>query len=406
MASEKVYSKPGPFGKTILYNDRGEVIGSGSTNRSGTTIYTDTNGNFLGKSYSGSGDSTNLAGPGGSVAKGRGGYPGGVTKFVYNDERTESAGSGNNEARAAKPASRLFSFRNKKSEPEPARNPETAFIEQQSYRLAETPQGWFISECKGADVRQLTIPSRINGKSIVGIDTDTSWGRKNLEELIIPEGIEYIRYGAFAYSQNLKRVQLPSTLKELGSTPPGKNAAVGVFCYARNLREINLPDSLTCIGPSAFRGCWSLQTLRIPDSVTEISNRAFAGCVALSSIRLSKNIKEIPDYAFSGCGSLKQICIPDGVERIGTGAFESCTRLERVYIPASATSFGMSGMLDGGYHLDYTLYDALLKVKIYYVPNSFMHKLLMETRLKSTRHTPIFYGGARTFLSLYPEEAL
>ena len=41
MSSKKVYSKPGLFGKTILYNDKGQVIGSGTPISSKTTVYTD-----------------------------------------------------------------------------------------------------------------------------------------------------------------------------------------------------------------------------------------------------------------------------------------------------------------------------------------------------------------------------
>ena len=94
MSDKKVYSKPGLFGKTILYNDKGQVIGSGTPISSKTTVYTDTSGNYMGKSYSGSGSSANLVGLDGSVAKGRGGYPGGVTKYVGKDEAPVSTGSG------------------------------------------------------------------------------------------------------------------------------------------------------------------------------------------------------------------------------------------------------------------------------------------------------------------------
>lgn len=250
MSNKKVYSKPGLFGKTILYNDKGQVIGSGTPMSSGTTVYTDTSGNYMGKSYSGSGSSSNLVSSDGSVAKGRGGYPGGVTKYVGKDEKPESTGSGSTETESAKPAG-LFSFWRKTPQAKPV--PEADFIKAENYDLSKTPQGWFISKYTGADVQQLSIPAVIAGKPIVGIHENAFYGRESLEDVLVPEGIEVIRFAAFAFCRNLKRVHLPDTLKELGSRASGeKTGTFGVFREARALCEINLPDSLTCIGPSAF----------------------------------------------------------------------------------------------------------------------------------------------------------
>ena len=380
MSDKKVYSKPALFGKTILYNDKGQVIGSGTPISSKTTVYTDTSGNYMGKSYSGSGSSSNLVGADGSVAKGRGGYPGGITKYVGKDEKPASTGSGSTETETGKSGG-LFSFWRKKAQAKPA--PEPDFIKAEDYDLSKTPQGWFINKYTGADVQQLSIPAVIAGKPIVGINENAFYGRDALEEVLVPEGIEVIRFAAFAFCQNLKRIHLPDTLKELGSRASGeKTGTFGVFREDRALCEINLPDSLTCIGPSAFFNCTSLQMLHLPDSITEIGDMAFKNCLSLRSVHLPEAIREIPRNAFTGCLCLKQIYIPKGVERIESSAFMACKALERVYIPDTVTSFGMSTQRDGVPHLDYTIFDQCRRVHIYCRPASAAHLLLRRTRIK------------------------
>ena len=380
MSDKKVYSKPGLFGKTILYNDKGQVIGSGTPISSKTTVYTDTSGNYMGKSYSGSGSSSNLVGADGSVAKGRGGYPGGVTKYVGKDETPVSTGSGRTETETGKSGG-LFSFWRKKPQAKPVPEPDS--IKAENYDLGKTPQGWFINKYTGADVQQLSIPAVVAGKPIVGINENAFYGRDALEDVLVPEGIEVIRFAAFAFCQNLKRIHLPDTLKELGSRASGeKTGTFGVFREDRALCEINLPDSLTCIGPSAFFNCTSLQMLHLPDSITEIGDMAFKNCLSLRSVHLPEAIREIPRNAFTGCLCLKQIYIPKGVERIESSAFMACKALERVYIPDTVTSFGMSTQRDGVPHLDYTIFDQCRRVHIYCRPASAAHLLLRQTRIK------------------------
>lgn len=380
MSSEKIYSKPGLFGKAILYNDKGQVIGSGTPMPSGTTVYTDTGGNYMGKSFSGPGGSSNLAGADGSVAKGRGGYPGGVTKYVRNDVKPESAGSERAGIGTAKPAG-LLSFLRKTPQAKPA--PEADFIKAENYDLSKTPQGWFISKYTGADVQRLSIPGVISGKPIAGINENAFFGRESLEDVSVPDGVEVIRFAAFAFCRNLKRIHLPDTLKELGSRASGeKTGAFGVFREARALCEINLPDSLTCIGPGAFLGCSGLQTLNLPDGITKIGDAAFKNCLSLTSVHLPKSITEIPDSAFVGCIRLKQVYIPKGVVRIGSSAFMACKELERIYIPDTVTVFGRSDERDGVPHLDYTIFDQCRRLRIRCRPGSAAHRLLRQTRIR------------------------
>lgn len=46
----KMYTKPGPFGDTYLYDGTGKLVGRGFADSHGTTRFTGTNGAYIGRS--------------------------------------------------------------------------------------------------------------------------------------------------------------------------------------------------------------------------------------------------------------------------------------------------------------------------------------------------------------------
>jgi hypothetical protein len=112
-----------------------------------------------------------------------------------------------------------------------------------------------------------------------------------------------------------------------------------------SLREIVIPDTVTKIGFGAFMECNSLQQVTIPDSVIEIGDIAFWDCKSLQQIFISNSIKIIGEEAFWGCISLRQIIIPDSVISIGERAFSRCFSLKQIII-SKGNSEKFKGMLD------------------------------------------------------------
>ena len=108
-------------------------------------------------------------------------------------------------------------------------------------------------------------------------------GCKSLEEIIIPEGVLKVEYGAFEDCTNLRRIVLPSTLNKMSS-----------------LVEEGGLINLVCVDFS---------------KVTQL--------------------KIIPEYCFMGCKSLEEIIIPEGVLEVEYGAFEGCTNLKRIILPST-----------------------------------------------------------------------
>ena len=137
-------------------------------------------------------------------------------------------------------------------------------------------------------------------------DNRAPWGRYDIKQIIIADGITTIGGGAFR--------------------------------VCSTLTSVNIPNSVTAIGEYAFASCSSLTSVTIPNSVTTIREEAFAGCSALTSVTIPNSVTKIGWYTFSGCSALTSVTIPNSVTEIGGSAFENCSALTSVTLPNSVTT--------------------------------------------------------------------
>ncbi len=180
----------------------------------------------------------------------------------------------------------------------------------------------------GGDV---TIPSKINGKSVTSIGDYAFDGCSSLTSVTIPNSVTSIGNYAFLNCSSLTSVTIPSSVTSIGN---------GAFSRCSSLTGITIPSSVTSIGGSAFFGCSSLTSITIPSSVTSIENSAFSHCSSLTSITIPSSVTSIGNYAFYGCSSLTSVTIPNGVTSIENSAFSGCSSLTSVTIPNGVTSIG------------------------------------------------------------------
>lgn len=113
------------------------------------------------------------------------------------------------------------------------------------------------------------------------------------------------------------------------------------FLACENLKTIEFPDSVTTIGFSAFSGCGSLEKIDFPAGTT-IGAQAFLGCNSLEKIEFPDGIA-IGEMAFSHCENLGRIEFPEfpnDAISIGDYAFEFCRNLVTVKLPRSVSSMG------------------------------------------------------------------
>lgn len=113
--------------------------------------------------------------------------------------------------------------------------------------------------------------------NIIGIGNYAFCGCSNLEELSLPEGIEYLGY-EFISGTKIKSLYIPSTVVSSGIT---NSFLGGALDSTDSIEEVIFADGMEYI-PAYI--CWnrdentSLKKVIIPESVTEIGERAFDGC--------------------------------------------------------------------------------------------------------------------------------
>ena len=160
----------------------------------------------------------------------------------------------------------------------------------------------------------------------------------NLKNIVFPAGLEIIEYEAFL-SSGLEHVDLSHTSAKLEEE---------VFEGCENLKTVKLPANLKKLPDHTFSGCTSLVNVEIPSTVEWIGGFAFLNCTSLESIILPTSLKKIYEFgSFSNCDSLKEIVIPYGVTQIGGHAIENCDSLKAVYLPDTVTSLGNLAITEG-----------------------------------------------------------
>ena len=234
-------------------------------------------------------------------------------------------------------------------------------------------KGWVVE--KNYETREtLTIPSALdNGEPIVGIDyrglsperMRIAEGEREGEltiwpsyqtEIIIEEGVKFIKEYAFADMNKLERVTLPDSLMMV-------EGEGHLFADCKQLTEVNFPRKLA--EPSKalikkmeevlinrfntnrmFENCTALMEVKFPAGITSISY-AFVGCTAMESYTVPEGITDIAG-AFDGCTELTQVNLRRGIQNTGD-AFRNCTSLRSVNIPddwSTVNCFSGSGITE------------------------------------------------------------
>ena len=190
-----------------------------------------------------------------------------------------------------------------------------------------------------------------DGKTVLGI--------KELESLVIPEGITSIGDFAFSICGKLEHISFPQSLIHIGSS---------AFCGCASLKQITLPTNLSTLDGNVFSHCTCLEDISVengnehfsseegvlfnktrdtlcvvplgkkltkydvPKEVICIGEQAFYQQYKLEQVNLPEKLTTIGEYSFYLCTSLQNIIIPDSVTNIERSAFSGCMELKEVVI--------------------------------------------------------------------------
>ena len=156
------------------------------------------------------------------------------------------------------------------------------------------------------------------------IDKNAYANHSELKEVNLPDSLEEIGFSSFSRCVNLNKINLPKNLTGIGPE---------AFKFCKSLKHIELPENLCKIGQDAFRCCEGLESISIPDSVLTIGTLAFGNCDGLKSIKFPKHLTRISSSCFNDCNNLSEIIWPEDLEIIDECAFEDCSSLKKIVFP-------------------------------------------------------------------------
>lgn len=193
-----------------------------------------------------------------------------------------------------------------------------------------------------------------------------------LQNVVLPEGVQFVERYAFQYCTNLQTVSIPSTLKELGynafegctSLNKVDIADVKAWCEV----EYTFPDSDYDYDSStgcranplyyAHRLCLNgteVENVTIPDG-TKMSGYPFWGCNTLKSVVIGNDISYVGAYAFAQCSNLESVTIGKDVKYIYEGAFYDGNKLTTVTVKATTPPSLSTWLYPFPYRSQATLY--------------------------------------------------
>ena len=214
-----------------------------------------------------------------------------------------------------------------------------------------------------------------------------------LREIIVPDSVEIIGFGAFGACEGLQRVVIGdgvttiedqafnscTGLKSLTIGKSLKTLGADVFSYSYGLEELRFnatamddfdEKSMQFFGAGqqgkgltvtiganvtripAFLFSQNANDAGIPKitklifeegSVCQIiGDFAFYSCPGLTELNLPNSVHSIGHSSFKHCSGLTELILPDGVRSIGEAAFMYCTNLKTVTIGVNVVSIGDS----------------------------------------------------------------
>lgn len=227
---------------------------------------------------------------------------------------------------------------------------------------------------EGKDVKKVII-----GEGITGIENDIFNQCDNLRSIEIPSTVSYIGDKAFHYTYGLEEIKINENNTHFSSDS-------GVLFNKNKTQLINypkgktdtqyvIPDTVTNIKGLSFTNNGLVKTIQISKNVEQVESNAFRSCHSLENIivaeenpnyltidgilynkdktdlicypsekqgktyTINENVKTIKEYAFSNNYHLEDVDVST-VEAIERGAFYGIQTLKKVKLPEAITQMG------------------------------------------------------------------
>ena len=224
-------------------------------------------------------------------------------------------------------------------------------------------QSKLMSVVIGGGVREIGAQAFVACKDLTDVVLGTV--NPNISDhsgILGASALEVIGDSAFQACAKLEKIEMPSSLKSVGSqafrdTDLYKNAKGVVYAgtwvvdYNDQIgADVTIADGTVGIANYAFYNCSKLSSISMPASVKIVGRAAFYDCAALTTVELPATLEVIQDYTFYRCKSFRPTSLPPMLTYIGRSAFYKCgssaamtlndTDSDVLQIPADVTYIG------------------------------------------------------------------
>ena len=173
----------------------------------------------------------------------------------------------------------------------------------------------------------LSIPEKINGKTVVGF-TDNAF--EAIHEL------------------HARTIIVPSTVRSIG-----KETFLSI-----DKVQIEFLGAVSSIDVSSFERCKTIKILKLNTGITTIPFRCFFGCEQLATSDIPEGVTIIEENAYSSCVAMQTVVLPTTLTTIEDSAFLDCSALVAVFFKGSEAQFDKIEIMKNN--------DALLDASIYF----------------------------------------
>lgn len=156
----------------------------------------------------------------------------------------------------------------------------------------------------------------------------------NLETVTVPESVLYLGFDSI--TSPIKQIIIHPDNPYFNNGEDGAvysedmSVLVSYPAFSDKAEKFTIPPSVSVIGPCAFMGAENIKEIELSSTVKEIKPVAFADS-GITSFKIPKGIEKICYATFLFCSNLTTLYIPESVKYIGMMAIEHCENLTDVY---------------------------------------------------------------------------
>lgn len=147
-----------------------------------------------------------------------------------------------------------------------------------------------------------------------------------LKSVALPSSLQYVGGGR---EDETDRDGAFEGCKSLTKVTGGKNVQVYGVCAFRNCKNLQSFSfgKITKIQRFVFAGCSNLKSVNLPTTLKILGTGAFQDCKKLSKVKLPYSLHTVGKDVFAGCTALKSISIPSKVTSIYESAIPEHTKI-------------------------------------------------------------------------------